>query len=70
MGIGLQRRQAALRFGAIGLFAITVVKVFLVDLDRLDAGYRILSFVVLGGLLILASFLYTRYRERLTGERT
>ena len=70
MGIGLQRRQAALRFGAIGLFAITVVKVFLVDLDRLDAGYRILSFVVLGGLLILASFLYTRYRERLAGERT
>jgi uncharacterized membrane protein len=70
MGVGLQRRQRALRLGAIGLFAITVVKVFLVDLGRLDAGYRILSFVVLGGLLILASFLYTRYRERLTGEST
>jgi len=66
MGIGIQRRQSALRFGAIGLFALTVAKVFLVDLGRLDAGYRILSFVVLGGLLILASFLYTRYRERLT----
>jgi uncharacterized membrane protein len=66
MGIGLQRRHSALRFGAIGLFALTVAKVFLVDLGRLDAGYRILSFVVLGGLLILASFLYTRYRERLT----
>lgn len=66
MGIGLQRRHGALRFGAIGLFALTVAKVFLVDLGRLDAGYRILSFVVLGGLLILASFLYTRYRERLT----
>jgi uncharacterized membrane protein len=70
MGIGLQRRQSALRFGAIGLFALTLAKVFLVDLDRLDAGYRILSFVVLGGLLILASFLYTRYREHLTGERS
>jgi uncharacterized membrane protein len=68
MGIGLQRQQGALRFGAIGLFALTVVKVFLVDLGRLDAGYRILSFVVLGGLLILASFLYTRYRERLAGS--
>ena len=66
MGIGIRRRQSALRFGAIGLFALTVAKVFLVDLGRLDAGYRILSFVVLGGLLILASFLYTRYRERLT----
>jgi uncharacterized membrane protein len=68
MGIGLQRDLGALRFGAIGLFALTVAKVFLVDLGRLDAGYRILSFVVLGGLLILASFLYTRYRERLMGE--
>jgi uncharacterized membrane protein len=68
MGIGIQRRQSALRFGAIGLFAVTVAKVFLVDLDRLDAGYRILSFVVLGGLLILASFLYTRYRERIAGD--
>ncbi|PYM24851.1 MAG: hypothetical protein DMD78_07945 [Candidatus Rokuibacteriota bacterium] len=68
MGIGLQRQHGALRFGAIGLFALTVVKVFLVDLGRLDAGYRILSFVVLGGLLILASFLYTRYRERLAGS--
>ena len=68
MGIGLQRQHGALRLGAIGLFALTVVKVFLVDLGRLDAGYRILSFVVLGGLLILASFLYTRYRERLAGS--
>ena len=68
MGIGLQRQQGALRFGAIGLFALTVAKVFLVDLGRLDAGYRILSFVILGGLLILASFLYTRYRNHLTGE--
>jgi uncharacterized membrane protein len=67
MGVGLQRQQAALRVGAIGLFAITVAKVFLVDLGQLNAGYRILSFIVLGGLLILASFLYTRYRERLTG---
>jgi uncharacterized membrane protein len=68
MGLGIQRRQSALRFGAIGLFALTVAKVFLVDLDRLEAGYRILSFVVLGGLLILASFLYTRYRERIAGD--
>jgi uncharacterized membrane protein len=70
MGIGIQRRLAALRLGAIGLFALTVAKVFLVDLGRLDAGYRILSFVVLGVLLILASFLYTRYRARIAGADT
>jgi uncharacterized membrane protein len=56
----------AVRFGAMALFGITVIKVFLVDLSRLDAGYRILSFLVLGGMLIVASFMYTRFRERLS----
>ena len=68
MGVGIRRRQPALRFGALGLFALTVAKVFLVDLSWLDAGYRVLSFVVLGGLLILASFLYTKHRNRITGD--
>ena len=68
MSIGIQRRLPALRLGAIGLFGLTVAKVLVVDLSRLAAGYRILSFVVLGGLLILASFLYTKHRQRITGE--
>jgi uncharacterized membrane protein len=68
MGIGIHRRQPFVRLGAIGLFGLTVAKVFLVDLGRLDAGYRVLSFVVLGGILLLASFVYTRYRTRIAGE--
>lgn len=35
------------------------------DLSRLDAVYRILSFVVLGGVLVLVSFLYTKHRARI-----
>lgn len=66
MGVGIRRNQAYLRTGAIGLFALTVVKVFLVDLSRLDAVYRILSFLVLGGVLLLVSFLYTKYRGRIS----
>jgi len=64
MGVGMWRRWAALRIGAIALFGLTVAKVFLVDLNALDAVYRILSFLVLGVVLILASFLYTKYRRR------
>jgi hypothetical protein len=30
----------------------------------------VLSFVVLGGILLLASFVYTRYRTRIAGEST
>jgi uncharacterized membrane protein len=65
MLVGVKRRAAMLRFGAMALFAVVVLKVFLVDLGRLDAGYRILSFLVLGAVLIGASFVYTRYRDRI-----
>jgi len=42
---------------------VTVVKVLGVDLAGLDAPYRVLSLVVLGGVLLLASFLYARTRR-------
>lgn len=69
MAVGMWRHHAALRVGAIGLFGLTVTKVLLVDLSALDAVYRILSFLVLGAVLILASFVYTKYRRRSVAER-
>ena len=66
--IGFLRRAAVLRHLALGLFAVTVVKVFVVDLGYLETIYRIISFVVLGGLLMLASLLYQRLASRLETE--
>ena len=37
-------------------------------LARLDAGYRKLALLVLGAVLNAASFIYTRYRERILGS--
>jgi len=34
--------------------------VFLYDVSELDRGYRILSFIVLGALLLAISFVYQR----------
>jgi uncharacterized membrane protein len=64
MGVGLRTGRRLLRLGAIALFGVTVVKVLVMDLAGLDAIYRILSLVVLGGVLLLASFLYARSRRR------
>jgi Predicted membrane protein (DUF2339) len=64
MAWGLWRDQAPLRLGAILLFTVTVVKVLVVDLAGLDALYRILSVLVLGAALLIASFLYARSRRR------
>ena len=64
MALGLRFGSAPLRLGAIGLFGLTVVKVLVVDLADVDTLYRILSFMVLGGVLLVASFLYARHRVR------
>jgi uncharacterized membrane protein len=63
VGLGIRwGRQALWRFGLL-LFGVTVGKVVLVDLAALDAGYRVLSVVALGLLLLLASFVYSRARR-------
>jgi hypothetical protein len=64
MAWGLWRDYAPLRVGAILLFSVTVLKVLVVDLAGLDALYRILSVLVLGAALLIASFLYARSRQR------
>ncbi|MDE3136907.1 MAG: DUF2339 domain-containing protein [Acidobacteriota bacterium] len=57
---GMARKSALLRWQALALFALVVGKVFLYDLSSLQRFYRILSFLVLGVLLLGVSFLYQR----------
>jgi uncharacterized membrane protein len=65
LALGFARRVAVLRHLALGLFGITVVKVFIFDLSRLETVYRIISFAVLGVLLLFASLLYQRLSSRI-----
>jgi uncharacterized membrane protein len=60
MVIGFLRRCAFVRWQALLLIALTIVKVFVVDVSQLDRGYRIVSFIVLGVLLLAISFVYQR----------
>jgi uncharacterized membrane protein len=62
--IGISRRSRLLRFMALGLLGLTIIKVFLLDLAELESVYRIISFIVLGAILLIVSFLYQRYRQR------
>jgi hypothetical protein len=65
VAIGIRRRYPPIRYLAIALFALTVAKVFVVDLSELAGIYRVSGFVVLGSVLLVASYLYQRYRARL-----
>lgn len=60
---GIARHDRLLRYAGLGLFTVVAFKVFLVDLDELDAFWRIVAFLVLGGLLLAGSFVYLRFRE-------
>jgi uncharacterized membrane protein len=63
IAIGMRKRYAPIRYFAIALFALTLGKVFLVDLATLGGIYRVLAFLFIGVLLLFASFLYQRRRR-------
>ena len=60
MVIGFWRSSPFVRWQALLLIAATILKVFIYDTSQLDRIYRILSFVVLGVLLLAISFAYQR----------
>ncbi|HXI13663.1 MAG TPA: DUF2339 domain-containing protein [Thermoanaerobaculia bacterium] len=60
MVTGFLRRVALLRWLALWLIGVTIAKVFLYDLAVLDRGYRILSLLCLGALLMAISLAYQR----------
>jgi uncharacterized membrane protein len=66
MVVGFWRRSAFVRWQALVLIAFTIGKVFLYDVSELDRGYRIVSFIVLGALLLAISFVYQRDWLRLS----
>ncbi len=65
---GFWRRSSFLRWQALVLLAFAIAKVFLVDVSELSQGYRILSFLGLGALLLGVSFVYQRDWLNLRGR--
>ena len=55
---GIRYAAKPLRVIGLGIFCLTVAKVFLYDLADLESIYRITAFVALGMVLLLAAFLY------------
>ena len=63
---GVRSGSAPVRWLGLALFSVVVVKVFFYDLSFLEPVYRIVSFAVLGLLLVVVSFFY---QKRLAAER-
>jgi uncharacterized membrane protein len=58
--VGLVRRSAGIRWAALGLFFVTMVKVVLVDMAELRQLYRITAFLVLGLVSLAVAWGYQR----------
>jgi uncharacterized membrane protein len=62
VGVGVSTRSTVNRLLGLGLIGIVVVKLYLYDVWLLGLVYRVAAFAGLGALLLLMSYLYSRYR--------
>src|SRR5215470_2539661 len=69
MMFGFRKRSAFVRWQALVLIAFTIGKVFLFDVSELQQGYRILSFIALGAVLMGISYVYHRDWLKLSTAR-
>jgi uncharacterized membrane protein len=68
--IGFWRSVRSIRLAALGLFGLTAIKLVLIDMAQVEEVYRIISFFVLGILMIGASYLYHRVEKQLSMSST
>ncbi len=69
MAVGMIVGNKYVRWSALALFGITTFKVFILDLASLQTPYRIISFTVLGLILLFASYLYFRYQKSIEVQK-
>ena len=62
ISLGILMQNPLLRKSALALFVMTTLKVFVFDLAGLATLYRVVSFMILGLVLLIASYLYFRHQ--------
>lgn len=66
--LGIWKKDKSLRIAAIVLFGITLAKLFLYDIASLTPISKTIVLVSLGILLLIISFLYTKYKHLIFNE--
>lgn len=65
---GIWKKHKGVRFSAMILLVVTLLKVTIFDLSRANTLTRTISYIALGGILLLISYLYNRYKDLLFGK--
>ncbi len=66
IAIGIGQKKKHLRISAIVLFSVTLIKLFFYDISQMEAIGKTVVFVALGILLLTISFLYNKYKDKIT----
>jgi uncharacterized membrane protein len=62
---GVVQRSTLDRILGLGLMVLVIAKLYLLDVWSLSRGFRIIAFLALGGVLLLVSYLYSRFKPAL-----
>lgn len=66
ISLGIKNNKKHLRIAAMVLFGVTLVKLFFYDISNLDTISKTIVFVCLGILLLIISFLYNKYKNKIS----
>lgn len=64
LGAGAWLRDADVRFGGLGVIALVLVRIFVVDLGGVDPVIRVAAFIATGAILLGIGYAYARFLRR------
>ncbi|MFP2912514.1 DUF2339 domain-containing protein, partial [Pyxidicoccus sp. 3LFB2] len=62
--LGFAVRERWYRLAALAVLGLALLRLLVVDLGNLPADQRVLTFILLGVMLLVVSYTYTRLRDR------
>jgi len=62
VGAGVAQRVSINRLLGLALLGAVIAKLYLIDVWALSRGFRIVAFLALGAMLLLVSYLYSRFK--------
>ena len=68
ISLGIWKNKKHLRIGAIAIFSVTLIKLFFYDISHLNTISKTIVFLSLGILLLIISFLYNKFKHKITDE--
>ena len=68
VSLGIYKKKKYLRISALVLFGVTLAKLFLYDISNLSTISKTIVLIVLGLLLLIISFLYNKFKDKISDE--